>query len=175
MHGCQYLQLSGHKWVVSRNGDYQWKFNNIISKNGYHWLKFNNIIISRWITQSMNNQGILRLYFDLNYIMVLIDKVHFIKCNVRCCDTLGTLLPHTLYMTISTLHSRPIGVWCGFWKWVELLSTCFMTITLEGMKLLNMRRWCSRTTTIPLFECGHEMQVLLPLSQLIKHRNTMQC
>jgi hypothetical protein len=54
------------------------------------------------------------------------------------------------------------------------LSTSFMTITLEGMKLLNMQRWCSRTTTIPLFECGHEMQVLLPLGQMIKHRNTMQ-
>ncbi len=90
------------------------------------------------------------------------------------CDVMGTLLPHTLYMTTSTLHSRPIGGWCGFWKWAWLLSTSFMTITLEGMKLLNMQRWCSRTTTIPLFECGHEMQVLLPLGQMIKHRNTMQ-
>jgi hypothetical protein len=55
------------------------------------------------------------------------------------------------------------------------LSISFMTITLEGMKLLNMQRWCSRTTTIPLFECGHEMQVILRFGQMIKHRNKLQC
>jgi hypothetical protein len=83
MRGCQYLRLGVHKWIISGNGHHQWKFNNIISKNGFHWLKFNNIIIWRWIIESMNDQGILRLYFDLNYIMILNDKVYSIKCNVK--------------------------------------------------------------------------------------------
>ncbi len=78
------------------------------------------------------------------------------------CDAMGTLLPHTLYMPTSTLHSRPIHVWCGFEKWAKLLSTSFMTMTLEGMKLPNMQRWYSRTTTIPLLSMSRKKCKWLP-------------
>jgi hypothetical protein len=64
-------------------------------------------------------------------------------------------------------------VW--FLEMSKIVVNFFHDHNTRRHEVLNMQRWCSRTTTIPLFECGHEIQVLLPLGQMIKHRNTMQC
>jgi hypothetical protein len=136
----------------------------------------------------MNIQGIFKFYFDhLNDIMVLNDKVHSINVKWLWC----TEDPSTQHLIHVTFES-PFKTYYYLVWFLEMSKIIVIFLhdhdtrrheIAKHAKMMFEDNYNSMTINVNkkvqriaiYFEYGHEMQVLLPLGQMIRHRNIMLC